>query len=387
MDFGSTGREAELLEATHAALRDPAVQAAYEALRQGRGEPDARALYRELGRHRLLAPGWPAVYGGRDAGHTESATVISVLVRAGMPDTLHVLSVQIVGQFLLTAGTEEQRLRHLPALAAGERFATVLYTEPEAGSDLASLVGSADPDGDGYRLTGVKVFGLKSGQSDLALCAMRTGRGASKYEGISLFLVDLDAPGVSRATLPTLGDEQFDRVEFDGVKVGSDALVGSEGQGWELLNRCLAIERTGLDYSLKAQRWYAATLAGLTASSADDALLAEIGRHGARVAAGTLLTYHMLSRLDAGVVDEAAAAMAKHHTSETAQAVAVWSSQVHGPGYGGRDLGDPEAALLESAYREAPGLRLSAGTSEIMLQIVSGATAALGHSGEDLAWT
>src|SRR4029453_3434237 len=110
------------------------------------------------------------------------------LVHLGMPDTLHVLSVQIVGTFLLTAGTEDQRRRYLPALAAGECFATVCYTEPDVGSDLASLTSRAVRDGDGYRLNGVKVYGLKGSQSDVALCALRSGEGASKYDGISLFL-------------------------------------------------------------------------------------------------------------------------------------------------------------------------------------------------------
>ncbi|TCC06486.1 acyl-CoA dehydrogenase [Kribbella soli] len=371
------------------ALADPAVQAEYAAVRAaaaaglaagrppGASEPDARSLYRELGRRRLLAPGWPEEYGGRGAGHVASAAVLEELVLAGMPDTLHVLSIQIVGSFLMAAGSPEQKQRLLPALAAGERFATVLYTEPESGSDLASLTGTARRDGDGWRLDAVKVFGLKSGQSDLALCALRTADGPSKYDGISLFLIDLDAPGVHRSNLPTLGDEQFDRVELTDVRVGAECLVGREGDGWAELNRCLPLERTGLDYSLKARAWHRVAVGGLANSEAvSDAVLAEAGRFGAMAAAGRLLTYDVLDGLDRGAGDDAAAAAAKLYTSETAQEIATWAAQLYPPG--ADDCLPPDAiGDLESAFREAPGLTLAAGTSQVMLEIVSSLTSGL----------
>jgi alkylation response protein AidB-like acyl-CoA dehydrogenase len=339
----------------------------------GLREPDVRPLYRALARHGLLAVSWPVGYGGRGAGHAEAAAVIEELVRGGVPDMLHVLSVQIVGLFLLQAGSPEQKARHLPAMAAGERYATVLYTEPEVGSDLASLRTIAVRDGDGYRITGTKVYGLKSGVSDLGLCAVRTSTGSSKYDGISLFLVDLTAPGVNRGNIASLADEQYDRVELSNVFVGADALVGGEGEGWSLLTRCLAIERTGLDYSLKAERWYNAAVRGLDLADVDRELLAEVGRHGAAVTAGSLLAWDVVRRLDdsAFALDPGLAAMAKYHTSETAQEVAVWAAQVHGTGYRRHHLSDVDAAVLEAGYREAPGLTLSAGTSQIMLDLVA----------------
>src|SRR5262249_19752908 len=94
-------------------------------------EPDPRPVYRQLGRLGLLAPGWPAELGGRGLGPIETALVVDEMVRRGVPETLHTLSVQIVGQLLLLAGSPEQQRTLLPALAAGERFATVLYSEAE----------------------------------------------------------------------------------------------------------------------------------------------------------------------------------------------------------------------------------------------------------------
>ena len=372
MNFAGSDGERAFRAEVHDVLGKPAIRDALAALRaRDEREPDVRPLYRELGRHGLLAVSWPVEYGGRGASHAEAAVVIEELVRGGVPDMLHVLSVQIVGLFLLQAGSAEQKAHHLPAMAAGERFATVLYTEPEVGSDLASLTTSAVRDGDGYRLSGVKVYGLKSAVSDLGLCAVRTRQGATKYEGISLFLVDLHSDGVRHSRIASVADEQFDRVELDDVRVGADALLGSEGGGWSLLTRCLAIERTGLDYSLKAERWYTAALAALDPQTVGGEVLAQVGRYGAAVTEGRLLAWDVISRLGGGALDPAAAAIAKYHTSETAQEVAVWGAQAHGHGYARHALDADCVGVLEAGYREAPGLTLSAGTSEMMLELVA----------------
>jgi alkylation response protein AidB-like acyl-CoA dehydrogenase len=372
VSFADSDRQRALRAEVHDILGKPEVAAALRAVRDGGPEPDVRPLYRALAVHGLLAVSWPTEYGGRGASHGEAAAVIEELVRGGVPDMLHVLSVQIVGLFLLQAGTPEQKSRWLPELAAGRRFATVLYTEPDVGSDLAALSTRAVRDDGGYRVSGEKVYGLKSGVSDLGLCAVRTGEGATKYDGISLFLIDFQTPGITRSTIASFADEQYDRVVLDDVYVPEEALLGREGEGWSLLTRCLAIERTGVDYALKAERWFTATLAGLDPSDCDDALLEQIGRYGAAVDTGRLLAWECVGRLDRDALDPATAAMAKYHTSETAQAVAVWAGEVFGPGYARHRLAADAAAVLEAGYREAPGLTLSAGTSQIMLELVAG---------------
>ncbi|MFD0527281.1 acyl-CoA dehydrogenase family protein [Kitasatospora arboriphila] len=177
--------------------------------------------------------------------------------------------------------------------------------------------------------------------------------------------------------IPGLADEQFHRVELRGVRVGADALVGTEHQGWPLLTQALAVERTGLDYALKAERWYRAVLAqGLDRPE-------EIARYGAAVDAAALfaarLTAGVLAPADGGghtaEVDEPLSAAAKYHTSELAQEIAGWAA-AHGLSTPGTDPG------LEASYREAPGLTLSASTSEVMLQVVAGAGAL--DPGDDL---
>lgn len=366
MEFGFTPEEETVRAWVRERLADEGVRRELAALRANPArEPDARPLYRELGRMGLLAVGWPETYGGGGRGPIEAAIAVEELVRAGIPDTLHVNTVQIVGLFLLLAGSDEQKHAHLPAIARGERFASVLYTEPGAGSDLGSLQTTATRAGDGWLLDGVKVFSLKSDITDLGLCAARTGEG--RYEGISLFLVDLHADGVHRSPIPSIADEGFHRIELRGVRVGPEDLLGTEGGGWPLLSQALAMERTGLDYTLKAERWLDAIRDGL--AEPDDAALVSVGRYAARLEASRLLSWRVLGQAEE--VDEVAAAVAKLYSSALAQEIADWAVEVHGFGYARAWLPPDRIDVLEAAYREAPGLTLSAGTSEMMMQIIN----------------
>lgn len=380
MRFGFTEEQERFREEVRDALAAPEVRAAiaectaeqYAATPESI-EPDVRPLYRVLGGLGLLAVHWPVEYGGRGRPLTDAAIVAEELMRAGVPDTLHVNTIQIVGQFLLMAGSDEQRSRLLPGIARGERFASVLYTEPGAGSDLGALRAVAEPDGDDYRISGTKVFSLKTRFVDLGLCAARTEPDAGKYQGISLFLVDLSAPGVTVAVIPGVGDEQFHRVELDRVPVSRADLLGRPGEGWPLLHKALAIERTGLDYYVRAEHWLTAALECLIDTEGDvpDHLLEQIGRWGGMLDADRVLCWEVISGIAADRVDATAAAAAKYHSSELAATVAAWGATLPTAGQRARRL--PAARVLDSARREAPGLTVSAGTSEVMLQIIASA--------------
>ena len=381
MRFGLTEEQQRFQKRVRTTLRSPEVRAvAAQATGVDGVEPDARTLYRLLGGLGLLAVHWPAEYGGEGRPLTDAAIVAEELVRAGVPDTLHVNTIQIVGQFLLLAGSDQQKCTYLPALARGESFASVLYTEPDAGSDLGALRAVAEPDGDSYRITGTKVFSLKTRFADLGLCAARTTPDAGKYQGISLFLVDLHAPGVTVSVLPSVGDEHFHRVDLDAVPVPAGNLVGPRDDGWPLLNKALAIERTGLDYYLKAEHWLDAALDALIDSGPDsphDAHLEQIGRRYGELTACHVLAWEVLTGLASDQVDQLAAAVAKYHSSELAQSVAAWAAGIPSPQQRANRTG--AALTLDSAYREAPGLTLSAGTSEVMLQIIAAGFDSIGQ--------
>ena len=369
----STASLAEFRARVRAALAEPSVAAPLAALRAAtEREPDERDLYRALGEHGLLAVDWPVEYGGLGLTASHAAIAVEEMFQAGVPDTLQVNSIQIVGRFLLMAGTADQRKRYLPALARAELYASVLYTEPGAGSDLAALRTTAAATRDGFVLNGVKVFSLKGHRTDIALCAARTGEADERYEGITLFLIDMRAPGVRRTDIPSIAAEGFHRVELHDVAVGADQVIGPVGGGWPLLGTALAVERTGLDYALRARRWHAAAA---ERSGAEPADAERFTRFGVRVDAGLALAKAMVRRLDAGDVDETAFAASKYYTSELAADIATWAATLPA-------AATPSARVLDAAYLEAPGLTISAGTSEVMLRIVASTVLEDGYAPE-----
>ncbi|MDF9815300.1 acyl-CoA dehydrogenase family protein [Streptomyces sp. SPB162] len=364
MDFGHTADESDFRAHVRRELESPDLVAEVTALRAGGGrEPDERGVYRLLGERGLLGVDWPHRYGGQGRNAAHAAIAVEEMMRAGVPDTLFVNGIQTVGKLLLLAGTEEQRRRVLPSLASGRRFASVLYTEPGVGSDLSALTTRAVAVDGGHRISGVKTYNLKSGITDYGLCAARTSAESSRYEGLSLFLVDMRAPGVRVRSLDTMADELFHQVELDGVLVRDDSVVGGIGQGWGVLAEALPLERTGFDFALRAERWFAAGAGGPGPAGH---WLADIGRHGAATSAARLLAWRCVGAADLGQLDELRTATAKWYASEQAAAVARWATERHG-----FDAAPELAELLDSAYREAPGLTLSGGTSEMMLQTIS----------------
>jgi alkylation response protein AidB-like acyl-CoA dehydrogenase len=340
-------------------------------VRQAGGDLDPRPVYRLLGERRLLAVSWPRAYGGRGLPARCAAAVVGELIAAGVPEVLHTLSVQICGNFLLTAGTPEQRAAVLSWLATGRRTATVLYSEPSAGSDLSALATTAAATASGWRISGHKVYSVGTAVADYALVAARTSVESSPYRGITLFLVRLDRPGITIGRLASLADEDFADVRLDGVEVPAGAVIGPVGGAWPLITEALALERTGVDYVAKSRRWLAATDPGRDRTG--------YGRLRTHTAAAGALATRCVDQIDSGRVDAVGAAATKLWCADTAREVAWWCAEQAGPAALWRD------GLLESAYREAPGLTLSAGTSEMMLELVASSGLPLPEGGEPLA--
>jgi acyl-CoA dehydrogenase len=385
MDFDIPESTLEFRDELRATLREPAFRAALEAChsRSDGMDGDSRPVYRLLGERRLLAPSWPRSTGGRDADFSATLVLLEELVAHGVPQSLYYISVQIVGSLVAQSGNARQKAEMLPALASGELAACILFTEPENGSNLAAIRTKAVRDGAGWVIDGHKKYNLKTAYADVALCAVRTDPDASRYEGITLFLVPTDAPGVTIRPIPSMADEQFHDVRLDGVRVGDDAVVGAPGEGWSQIARMFSAERSGLDYYARATHWLDLATAALGARPAGvpDGAAADLGRHGARVDAGRLLTARVLQRLQESAPDIAEASLSKWHCSETAQRIGWWALEAVGlplvtlaaGGAQGRNAPPPSSAALESAYREAAGMTISGGASEVLLDVVAGA--------------
>ena len=374
MDFGIPEASERLRAELRGLLRsDPvaAELARLAGLPRGHEESELRPLYRLLGEAGVLAVAWPAEHGGRGGGPTDQLVLAEELVRHDVPLPLHSLTIQIVGAFLLAAGSDEQRRRLLPAMARGELLACVLFTEPDAGSDLTALATAAERlDGGGWAISGRKRFSMGASAADVGLCAARTDPAASPYQGIGLFLVPMGDPAVRVRRLDSLPDEAFHEVELDGVRVGDDALVGGPGDGWALIGRMLAGERNGLNYYARGLRWLedARRRLGAAGEPPADSTLEGLGRHWARLEAGRWLAVRVLQALHEGAPDVTLSALAKWHCSEAAQRAAWWALETLGPAAALREDG----AALEAALREAPGATLSAGASEVLLDALAG---------------
>jgi alkylation response protein AidB-like acyl-CoA dehydrogenase len=330
-------------------------------------------VHRRLGKLGWLAVNWPESYGGSDGTIVEKAILTEEMIRHGVPDNVHTLGIDIVGLAIHLFGTPEQKERFLPGLARGESTANVLFSEPGVGSDLASLATRAEPDGDGWRLSGQKIYNMKAQHCDFALCAARTSAGPVNYAGITLFLVPLQSMGVVIQPLWNMSEERFDSVTLDGIRVGPEDVLGDVDDGWQVLNKVLPLERTGLDHSAKAERTLAALQEHAPAGSERRLVQLET-----RVRAARQLAWRCVANLDEGRPDEVHSATAKWYTSETAKELSLAAVELLGP-EALLDARDPRAiadGVFDAMLRESPGLTLAQGSSEIMLFFV--ATSKLG---------
>ncbi|MEV8330477.1 acyl-CoA dehydrogenase family protein [Streptomyces niveus] len=332
-------------------------------------------VYRALGERGWLAADWPREYGGLGLSPREAAVVTEEMTLAGVPDDVHVLSIDIVGKFLLLAGTERQKKQHLPALARGERAASVLFTEPDAGSDLSALRTRAEADGDGWRLYGTKVFNMKSQFADVALCAARTSDGAIGMYGITLFLLPLRSPGVHVEPVPSVQNDRFNLVVIDGVRLTEADVVGEVDDGWRSLNDLLQLERTGIDFHGKARRLLDLVIrrAAETGRLADPVHGVRLAELDARLRASHAMAWQMVDNLAAGAPDPVASAMSKWYAGEQFRPVLQAGQEIDGMGsvltaWDGEATAD---GVLEANVRLGPAHRLASGTSEIMLYLIA----------------
>ncbi|WP_344141877.1 acyl-CoA dehydrogenase family protein [Polymorphospora rubra] len=339
-------------------------------------EPELLDVYRRLGERGWLAPNWAPEHGGLGATMVEKAILTEELVRHGVPDVTHGLSIDIVGLAIKLLGTDAQRDRLLPGLARGETSAAVLFSEPGVGSDLSSLRTRAEPDGDGgWRLFGRKIFSMKTQFADFAVTAARTTDTGVKYHGITLFLVPLKNLAVTMRPMWNLTEDRMIDVTLDGVRVGADDVLGEVDEGWQTVNRFLGLERTGVDTAAKAQRLLDAVLrhAAATGRLDDPAYAHRLLDLTARVRAARLLAWRCVTNLVDGRADDVQSSTAKWHATEVFKELAVLAPEFTGLDgvLDARDADAPVDGIVDAAYREAPGLTLAAGTSQIMLYVIA----------------
>lgn len=214
-----------------------------------------RDWQRRLHRAGLAAIAWPVEYGGRGAGFVQQMVYNTEMARRRAPDPINRSAVAYIGPTIIQWGSDWQREHFLPRILSGEDVWCQGFSEPDAGSDLASLRTRAELDGDEFVLTGHKVWTSKAHFADWCFVLARTDPTAPKHQGISCLLVDLRSEGITiRPIRQISGQSDFNEVFFDGVRVPRSCLVGEQNDGWRVANATLGYERAGLSRTQRIER-------------------------------------------------------------------------------------------------------------------------------------
>jgi alkylation response protein AidB-like acyl-CoA dehydrogenase len=324
----------------------------------------------------LVGVTWPTAYGGRGLSPLHHYIVQEELARARAPELVGRIGVNLVGPTLLVHGTPEQQERWLPAVLPAEQLFCQLFSEPEAGSDLASLRTRAVRVAGGWELHGQKVWTSYAQFADWGLCLARTDPDAPRRKGISAFMVDMSAPGVDVRPLRQITDEaDFNEVFFDGAFVADDQLVGGVNEGWRVSGSTLTHERGTNPRQLVIHAQLVEELLRLADESgaADDPRVQQrLAQAFVEVRLFQLQNWRSLSRLQHGRDLGPEAATAKLYWSEMSQrlhhtvlavlgdAAPLWRGAARNPG-GGR---------WQRSWLYYRAASIFAGTNEIQRTII-----------------
>jgi alkylation response protein AidB-like acyl-CoA dehydrogenase len=331
-----------------------------------------RDWQRWLHADRWVGVHWPVEYGGRGASLSQVAIYNEELARAGAPPLLGRAGITLVGPTLIAHGTEEQRARWMPRILSGEDVWCQLFSEPDAGSDLASLTTRAEKSGGVYRVTGQKVWSSYATFADMGIALVRTDPGTAPHKGISMLAIPMDARGVEVRPLRQItGDCEFNEVFLDDVEVPVGNLIGAEHEGWRVANTTLANER-GASFIWREQVLYELAMSDLrrevaaTGSNRDPRVRQELARSWIDVELFRLHNARTLDRLTRGEEIGAESSIVKLFWAEMSRRFAATAVNVLGPG----------ALVTADDARWARGLlstranSIMGGTSEIQRTII-----------------
>jgi 3-oxocholest-4-en-26-oyl-CoA dehydrogenase alpha subunit len=350
-----------------------------EALHHGHGVgPTMRAVVKRMGADGWLGIGWPKEYGGQGRSQIEQFIFFDESMRAGAP--VPMLTINTVGPTIMRHGSEEQKQFFLPKILKGQIHFCIGYTEPNAGTDLASLKTRAVRDGDEYVVNGQKIFTSLAGDSDYIWLATRTNPDAPKHEGISMLAIDIKTPGIRVDPMHLLSEHNINTVFFDDVRVPATCLVGKENQGWRLITSQLNHERVTLCSAGLLAQAYEEVVAWARATTRPeggrviDQEWVQIGL--ARVAAGLeflrLINWKVAWTGTQGRLDVADASTIKVFGTEFYLESFRILMEIIGPrAYLRR--GSPEAvgvARLEMLYRSLIILTFGGGTNEVQRDLI-----------------
>jgi alkylation response protein AidB-like acyl-CoA dehydrogenase len=324
---------------------------------------------------------WPERYGGHEAPVSFQAILLEELARAEAPEHLGVIGMGMAGPTILAHGTEHQKERFLRNILTGEEVWCQGFSEPDAGSDLASLRTRAVADGDEWVVTGQKVWSSFAHVADRCILVARTEDTGRKHEGLTYFLMDMHAPGVETRPLRQMtGDAEFNEIFMDGVRIPGDMVVGEPGQGWMVAITTLMNERANLGFALTARLDVATRkLIALVRSTprnggvaADDPLVRDrVARLWIDLQGLRYTNYRSLSKLMKTGVPGPEGSLAKLHWSESNQRLTKLALSLLGPAAQLDGDGSVWDGYWQYQQLRSRGNTIEAGTSEILRNIIA----------------
>ncbi|MCH8161522.1 MAG: acyl-CoA dehydrogenase family protein [Chloroflexi bacterium] len=380
MDFKFSDEEEKFREEVREFLRQE-LPADWDGGAYGEGggaEEVGPRITKKLAERKWLAMAWPEEYGGLGAPHMRQLIYNEEMSYHAAPGG-YSMGVAWVGPAVMLYGSEEQKQRFLPGITSGEDVWCTLYSEPEAGSDLASLQTSAVRDGDDFVINGQKIWTSGAQRSDWGWLAARTDPEAPKHKGISTFAVKMDTPGITvRPLINMAGQSGFSEVFFDNVRIPKENLVGELNRGWYQVAVALDFERSGIQAYAGGRRTLE-RLVEFVQEHPDEtvrrnpAIRHRLADRAVELAAGTNIAYRIPWMQSKGLIPNYEASISKLFGSEFSQRLALTGVQLLGM-YGGLEPESkwaPMKGRLERAYLQAVASTIAAGTSEVQRGIIA----------------
>src|SRR5215475_10085062 len=330
-----------------------------------------REFSRKLGEAGFIGMTWPKKYGGHERTALERYVVLEESLAAGAPTSAHWVADRQSGPLLLRFGTEEQRQRFLPRIARGELAFAIGMSEPDSGSDLASLRTRAEKVPGGYKVNGTKVWTSNAHLSDYMIATLRTHVDpANKHAGLSQFLVDTKTPGITISPIIDLTDKHhFNEVVFQDAFVPEDMLVGEEGAGWKQVTNELAFERSGPERYLSSMALIVELIRHVGPEPSERAAIV-VGRLVAHMTTLRQMSLSVAAMLQAGENPNLEAAVVKdvgtvfeQEIPEVAHALSGEEATLTG--------GDNFQRVLAYLVQQAPSFSLRGGTREVLRGIIA----------------
>ena len=329
------------------------------------------AFSRKLGARGWIGMTWPERYGGGERSFLERYVVLEELLAAGAPVAAHWIADQQSGQLLLRFGTEAQRQQFLPAITRGELYFCIGMSEPDTGSDLASLRTRAEPADGGWRINGTKLWTSGAEQCQFMIGLFRTeAKPEHRHGGLTQFLVDLATPGITIRPIRNLaGEEHFNEVVFEDAFIADGMRVGEVGDGWRQVTAELAFERSGPERYLSSFALLVELVRQVAKAPSARGAIA-LGRLVAELATLRQMSLSVAGRLDDGADPALEAAVVKDLGAlfeQSLPGIAQDLVEVE-PTMG---AGDDFQQVLAYLTQVAPSFSLRGGTREILRGIIA----------------